>query len=169
MNLGLGFIAAALILLTAAALIRRRSGLPWGRVISEDVTRGRTLDRPLFAHAYGLTGRPDYLIERGGHSIPVELKPSRRAQRPYESDLMQLAAYCLLVEATTGRAPPYGLLRYAETTFRMPYTPAVRAELLAILDAMRTVLEEDEAERSHDEPRRCAGCGLAQICDETLA
>jgi CRISPR-associated exonuclease Cas4 len=96
------------------------------------------------------------------------VKPGRRASQPYDSDLMQLAAYCLLVEETTGRAPPYGLLRYAEATFRLDYTPALRERLLDILDEMHELLEADDAERSHDDPRRCAGCGFRSSCVDTL-
>lgn len=168
-SVALGLIGLALLLLTTGALTRRRTGLPWGRVLADDVRGGRELQRPLVARRYGLTGKPDYLIERGGASIPVELKPGRRASRPYDSDLMQLAAYCLLVEETTGRAPPYGLLRYAEASFRLDYTDAVRDELLDILDTMRELLDEDDAERSHDEAARCAGCGFRDSCEDSLA
>ena len=90
-------------------------------MIAQD-TRGRALEKPLFARRIGLTGKPDYLLDVRGNTIPVEVKPRRRAPRPYESDLMQLAAYCLLVEETIGTAPPYGLLRYAERT--APRLPA---------------------------------------------
>jgi CRISPR-associated exonuclease Cas4 len=164
----LALIAVAFVLLAGAAVLRRRSGLPWGRVTADDVGAGRTLQRALVSRRYGLTGKPDYLIDRGGASIPVEVKPGRRASQPYDSDLMQLAAYCLLVEETTGRAPPYGLLRYAEATFRLDYTPALRERLLDILDEMHELLEADDAERSHDDPRRCAGCGFRSSCVDTL-
>lgn len=159
----------AVVSLLLALSLRRRSGLPWAPVAASDVGVGRRLERPLYAAAYGLTGKPDYLLEQGGRLVPVEVKPSRRADRPYAADLMQLAAYCLLVEATTGHAPPYGLLRYAEASFRLNYTAAVRNELLAILDEMRDLLEAADCPRSHDEPRRCAGCGFAAICDEALS
>jgi CRISPR-associated exonuclease Cas4 len=168
-SLALGLVGLALALLAVAALARRRSGLPWGRVLADDVGAGRTLQRPLYARRYGLTGKPDYLLERGGATIPVEVKPGRRSPRPYDSDLMQLAAYCLLVEESTGAAPPYGLLRYADATFRLTYSEAVRDELLATLEAMRDLLEADDAERSHDDPRRCAGCGFRASCEDSLA
>lgn len=167
--LALLLITAALVLIAGAALLRRRSGLPWGRVLRDDAGAGRALERPLSSRRLGLTGKPDYLIERGGAQIPVEVKPGRRAREPYASDLMQLAAYCALVEETSGRAPPYGLLRYAEATFRLDYTPAVRERLLEILDEMHDMLDADDAARSHDDPRRCAGCGFRAICDDSLA
>lgn len=166
--LALGLITIAALAFGLALLLRRSSGLPWGRVVAEDVGRERSLQRPLFAERYGLTGKPDYLIEQRNTIIPVEVKPGRRTSRPYESDLMQLAAYCLLVEESSGRAPPYGLLRYANQTFRLDYTPAVRRQLLNLIEEMRALLDEDACERSHDDPRRCAGCGFIEICDDAL-
>lgn len=167
--IALSLIMLALLLLAGAALLRRRTGLPWGRVRADDVGAGRALARPLVARRLGLTGKPDYIIERGGAQIPVEVKPGRRASRPYDSDLMQLAAYCLLLEETHGHAPPYGLLRYAEQSFRLDYTPAVREQLLVILDEMHSLLDADDAARSHDDPRRCAGCGFRAACEDSLA
>ncbi|RRR67818.1 MAG: CRISPR-associated protein Cas4 [Candidatus Viridilinea halotolerans] len=167
-NLALGLIALALLLLTGAVLLRRRTGLPWARVRSEDVRDHHAPERPLYARRYGLTGRPDYLLERHGHLIPVEVKPSRSAPKPYPSDLMQLAAYCLLVEETSGQAPPYGLLRYADTTFRLAYTPAVRAELLATIEAMHEILDAEDVARSHEQAARCRGCSLRGECDDAL-
>ncbi|HEX5691877.1 MAG TPA: Dna2/Cas4 domain-containing protein [Roseiflexaceae bacterium] len=167
-------VALGLALLLIAALfwiwglrLRRTTGLPWAPVLAQD-TYGPALEKPLFARRLGLTGKPDYLLDIRGATIPVEVKPGRRAARPYESDLMQLAAYCVLVEETSGDAPPYGLLRYAERTFRLDYTAQVRDELLDLLDEMRALLDDDDCERSHDDPRRCAGCGFFEQCDDAL-
>lgn len=167
-------VAVALVVLALATLIvalrtRARSGLPWAPLLADDAGAGRAIDRPLVARRYGLTGKPDYIIERGGRQIPVEVKPGRRATQPYQSDLMQLAAYCLLIEETSGQAPPYGILRYAETSFRLVYSDAVREELLEIVDEMRELLAADDAARSHHEARRCGGCGFADICEQSLA
>jgi len=166
--LAIAILALSLAALAAALWLRQRSGLPWAPVVADDVSAGRALQRPLYSRRHGLTGKPDYLIERRGAPIPVEVKPGRRADRPYDSDLMQLAAYCLLVEETAGAAPPYGLLRYAERTFRLDYTPAVRTALLDILDEMRDLLDADDAARSHEDRRRCAGCGFVEICEDAL-
>jgi hypothetical protein len=75
-------------------------------------------------------GKPDYLLQRREGLIPVEVRPTRRAKQPYESDMMQLAAYCLLVEVCLGERPPYGLLRYANHTFRIDYDDALRDDAL---------------------------------------
>ena len=168
MFIGILLIVLALAALLFALRLRRATGLPWVAVAASDVGTGRQLQRPLYAARYGLTGKPDYLLEHGGSYVPVEVKPARRAKQPYDSDLMQLAAYCLLVEESTGRTPAYGLLRYAEASFRLDYTDAVRDDLLTIIDEMRELLDADDCPRSHDEARRCASCGFVEICDEAL-
>lgn len=164
---GLALLLLALLAGLWALRLRRSTGLPWAPVVYQD-TGGRAPEKPLIARRLGLVGKPDYLIEVRGRSVPVEVKPGRRAARPYESDLMQLAAYCVLVEETSGVAPPYGLLRYAEQTFRLDYTVQTRENLLAILDEMRGALGAENCDRSHDDPRRCAGCGFFEQCEQAL-
>ncbi len=165
-TVGLALLALALAALIGAWRLRARSGLPWAPVVYRD-TDAQSPGRPLVARRLGLVGKPDYLIETRGRLIPVEVKPGRNALRPYESDLMQLAAYCLLIEETTGVAPPYGLLRYADRTFRLSYTARVREETLALIDEMRAALD-NECDRSHDDPARCRGCGFFTVCDQAL-
>ena len=168
MTLALLALALGLLLLFLASRLRSRTGLPWRTVAYQD-TGGRRPERPLISRRYGLVGQPDYLLEERGLLIPVEVKPGRGARSPYESDIMQLAAYCLLVEDQLGRAPTHGLLRYKHDTFQIDWTPELREELLAILEELRADMGPDEVERSHDEPRRCAGCGFSDRCDESLA
>ena len=149
-------------------MLRRRTGLPWAPITYRD-TDAHQPEKALFARRIGLTGKPDYILELRAHSIPVEVKPGRIAHRPYESDLMQLAAYCLLIEETSGVTPPYGLLRYAEHTFRLDYTPHVRERVLSIVTEMRDLLEESDCARSHNDVYRCRSCGFFDQCDDALA
>jgi len=156
-----------------ALALRRNTGIPWVRVVGSDTggDHHHSLAQPLLARQIGLTGKPDYILEKGGVWFPVEVKPGRHATSPYESDVMQVAAYCLLLEETTGSPPPYGLLRYARTTFRVPYTPSVRERVLNVLEAMWADLTDDDDEpcaRSHSNPARCRHCGFVAICEESL-
>jgi CRISPR-associated exonuclease Cas4 len=155
---------SAILLLIAAIALRSNSGLPWGRVRDDDAGVRHVPQRPLRSRRYGLVGRPDYVLERGRHLIPVELKPDREADQPYAADLAQLAAYLLLVEEQSGRPPPYGLLRYRHRTFRLRYTRRVRQELLTTLREMRDLLHHHDVARSHNERVRCLGCALRSVC-----
>jgi len=163
-----GLLALALALIVAALVLRRRTGIPWRRVAYSDTGAWQRAERPLLSERYGLVGKPDYLVEKGRWVIPVEVKPTRRAPEPYPSDIMQLAAYCLLVEDSLGVRPPYGLLRYAETTWRIDWTPRLQRELLAMVAEMQQENPRRSSARSHADPGRCAGCGFRDQCDEAL-
>jgi CRISPR-associated exonuclease Cas4 len=154
---------AALFLLAWAGRQRQELGLPAGEIVDEDMSGWQRCQEPLRSVQHGLLGRPDYLVQDGKQVIPIEVKPSRHVARPYESDVGQLLAYCLLVEEAYGR-PPYGLLRYAERTFRIPYTPQTRRRLVGLLAQMREESEMPKVPPNHDQPRRCRGCGYRAQC-----
>ncbi len=145
------------------------SGLPAGRVIYVDTGAFGRPERPLFAHVERLAGKPDYLVQDGAAIIPVEVKTARAPEAPYASHVMQLAAYCLLVEAEYGVRPPYGIVKYPERAFAVDYTPALESELRATLDAMRADRHARDVDRSHDDPARCRRCGVREACDQRLA
>ena len=165
-------VLALLITGVALLLLSRRSraatGLPTGRIVYSDTGGWQPVASPLLSRRYGLVGKPDYVVEERGEWTPVEVKPTRRATTPYLSDVLQLAAYCLLIEDVWGRAPRRGLLRYSEQTFAVDYTPDLRATLLATLDEMRTQARARDVARDHTEAGRCRACGVRAACDERL-
>lgn len=162
-------LALGLLLLWLAQRGWARSGLPQGRVVYTDTGGWNRLERPLFSRQSLLTGKPDYLIADGADVIPVEVKSSRAPAQPYPSHLLQLAAYCLLVEECYRRRPPYGIVKYADRAFEVEYTPELEDQLLTILECMRTDLTDGNAPRSHEEPRRCQACGYRRWCEQGLA
>jgi CRISPR-associated exonuclease Cas4 len=148
---------------------RHEAGLPPGRIVYADTGDWRAPKEPFFSAAHGLTGKPDYLVRARAGLVPVEVKSRPAPPQPYASHVLQLAAYCLLVEDAEGRAPPYGLIKYADAVFEIEYTPALRRELLDLLEAMRSARRAGLApSRNHDDPRRCAGCGYRPMCDKSL-
>jgi CRISPR-associated exonuclease Cas4 len=169
--MALGFfalLALGLLLLWVARRGRARSGLPQGRVIYTDTGGWNRLERPLFSRELLITGKPDYLVADGNDVIPVEVKSCHAPAQPYLSHVLQLAAYCYLVEECYRRRPPYGIIKYADRTFEIDYTPELEDELLATLDDMRDDLDHDDAPRNHDEPTRCQSCGYRQQCTQAI-
>lgn len=167
--LGLILLLIALILFWQAGRAQKAAGLPGGRVIYTDTRSwGSKIEKPLYDGALGLTGKPDYLVEKNGHTIPVEVKSGKAPQSPYDAHIYQLASYCLLVEKTTGRRPPYGILHYEDRDFAVDYTPALESALLDILAEMRRDERRDEVARSHENAARCAKCGFRNICEQKL-
>lgn len=158
----------ALVLLWLSTRQRRLSGLPGGRIIYTDTQQWRPVEKPLFAGALGLTGKPDYLVESGKQIIPVEVKSTRGAVGPLDAHVYQLAAYCLLVKHAYRVRPAYGILHYPDRTYQIDFTPELETAVLALMDEMRDQDRRKEVERSHEAAARCRGCGFRNICDQRL-
>ena len=148
---------------------RMAAGLPGGRVIYTDTHGWNKLEKPLFHAALDLTGKPDYLIEKDGKIIPVEVKSGRAPDAPYDSHIYQLASYCLLVEKTYNKRPPYGIIHYEGRDFAVDYTRELESSLLDLLAEMKRDERRREVTRSHEQASRCRGCGFRDICDQKVA
>jgi len=169
LGVGLLLVAAGLVLLAWSRLQRARAGLPSGEVVYADTGAWQRCERPLYSQEHRLSGKPDYLVRERRQIVPVEVKPGRRADEPYEGDILQLAAYCLLVDEEFGRRPRYGYLKYQQQVFRIDYSHALEQELLRRLKAMREDAAADEVGVSHREPGRCLACGHREHCGQQLA
>jgi len=167
----------ALILILIGVLVfwlGRRSqaeaGLPIGRVIYSDTRGWQAIEKPLYSRAHRLTGKPDYLVQQGREIVPVEVKSAHApSDGPRRSHVLQLAAYCLLIEETYRQRPKYGIVKYADRMFAVDYTETLRTALLDVIAAMRDDLARAEAQRSHHEAARCMHCGYRHACEERLA
>lgn len=159
----------ALLLLWQSSRQRRVAGLPDGRILYSDTREWGKQEKPLYHAALGLTGKPDYLVEKNGRIIPVEVKSGRAPQAPYDSHIFQLASYCLLVENAYGKRPPYGIIHYEDRDFAVDYTRELEAALLELLADMKADEKRREIHRSHEQASRCARCGYRHGCDQSLA
>ncbi len=147
---------------------RKAAGLPGGRVIYTDTHGWGKVEKPLFYAALELTGKPDYLIERNGQIIPVEVKSGRAPEAPYDSHIFQLASYCLLVDKTYGKRPPYGIIHYENRDFAIDYTRELESALVDLLADMKEDEMKRDVPRSHEQASRCARCGFRNVCDQSL-
>jgi CRISPR-associated exonuclease Cas4 len=158
----------AIAFLIISSLQRKSAGLPSGRVVYSDTRSWGKVEKPLFDPLFSLTGKPDYLVEQNGTLVPVEVKSGWAPDEPRQGHIFQLAAYCLLVERTTGKRPPYGLIAYRNRTFVVDYTPQLETQLTDLLAEIHRQERQPEVHRSHEEPARCAACGYRSICNEKL-
>jgi CRISPR-associated exonuclease Cas4 len=123
----------------------------------------------LVSEKYGLRGRPDYILTEGDHIIPVEVKTGRTPRGPLFSHILQIAAYCLLVEDRYGKAPPYGVIRYPEASHEIEYNEDLKKLLVGKIEEMRKALAKGEAHRNHRRPAKCVHCSRREVCPERLA
>ncbi|MBE0682928.1 MAG: CRISPR-associated protein Cas4 [Anaerolineales bacterium] len=147
---------------------QKAAGLPGGQVIYTDTRGWGKVEKPLYYPALALTGKPDYLIEKNGQIIPVEVKSGRAPEAPYDSHIYQLASYCLLVEKTYGKRPPYGIIHYENRDFAIEYTRELETALIELLADMRVDEAKKDVPRSHEQASRCKRCGFRNVCDQSL-
>ena len=146
----------------------KQAGLPSGRVVYADPGLWGRPEKPFYYSGLGLTGKPDFVVNQKGRLLPVEVKSSWAPPTPYDSHILQLGIYCLLIEKTTGKRPPYGILKYRNRTFAIDYTQSLEDSVIAVVEQIRTQKNRRQASRSHDDARRCAHCGYRRVCDQRL-
>lgn len=173
--LGWAGLGVALMLLAVVVGLRARqwwdeAQMPAGDVVYSDAGAWYPQREPLYSPRLLLVGRPDYLVEgHDGEIIPVEVKSSKAPESPYPGHVLQLAAYCALVEENYAVRPVYGIIQYKDRAFAVTYTDEMEADLLDVLDDMRDDLYAEDVDRDHEDWRRCAGCGHRNHCYQRLA
>jgi len=164
------FALLAVMLLFWSGRLRESSGLPDGEIVYSDRETWQEVPKPLLDDDLGLVGKPDYLVRTAeGEIVPVELKSSRAPAEPREGHMMQLAVYCALVEYNYGVRPSHGIIQYADKSFAVDYTDELEEDLLDLIADMRQDLYAGDVGRSHENGRRCAACGVREVCDQRLA
>ena len=151
------FLLGLLLFLSAR---RARAGFGHGRTVSRD-------DMLLVSPRYGLSGRPDRIVNVNGHYIPEEKKPGRQVYDAYRA---QMGVYLLLIEEQYGIRPPYGVLILGDgRRVKIPNTDALRAWVLAIATNIRQHRQRLEVTLSPpNNPRQCLACGQRGHCTVRL-
>jgi CRISPR-associated exonuclease Cas4 len=122
--------------------------------------------RLLHSEEHALSGRPDYILDIEGGLVPVEVKTGRVPRGPLFSHVIQLAAYCLLLE-NEGKVS-YGILKYGDVEHIIAFDEHLRSTLLSKMADMREVMASGEAHRNHDRPGKCRSCSRRERCPERL-
>lgn len=161
----------AILLITSAAWIRRSVrtkkksyGIPEGLILYSDLNVPAA---PLFSRRFRLTGKPDYIVRKENQCIPVEVK-SGKGPRPHQSQVFQLAAYCQILEDTSGVFVPEGILVYNNVPYTIRFDPKLRFELESVMKTMRASLRSGVVKRNHHEPGRCHHCSMKQYCTDSI-
>ena len=149
--------------------LRQQTGVPEGEILLSDTNGWLANDQTLYTADLHLAGKPDYLVRQpNGSLVPVEVKSSPAPTQPHASHVLQLAAYCYLVESNYGARPPYGLIQYQDHAFQVEYTAELEDELLDTIALMREDLFAPHVPPQHNEKSRCAACGHRPHCQERL-
>lgn len=130
----------------------------------DEATAGLLIDEQT-----GLRGRPDQIVIVEGEFIPVEQKTGKIPEKPHKSHKMQLLAYLHLVESTTNRKPPYGVLRYgSENLHTIDWDDESKHILFSAVKEVQRLMTEGGAERNHNRKGKCQSCSRRYACDSSL-
>jgi CRISPR-associated exonuclease Cas4 len=147
-------------------LIRERHralGLPEGELVYEDADGE---GEPLSSSAFPLVGKPDYIVELpDGRPVPIELKLGvHDASSPYSNHIIQVGAYCLILEDYFERPPTHAVLRYADREFTIDYTPALRRKVIKLLAEMERCSEQQPPPLTRQRALKCRVCVFQPVC-----
>ena len=146
---------------------RKKAGLEEGTELmySDDDKSSDLLIDPVS----GLRGRPDQIVIIDGEFIPVEQKTGKVPKKPHTSHRLQLLAYISLVETSTNKSPPYGVLRYGEDDVHQVFWDQHAQKHLqeSIIEVQRLMVEGG-AKRNHEREGKCRHCSRRYVCSESL-
>lgn len=138
----------------------------------------------LESEALGLRGKVDCLRRRDASLIPYEHKRGRSMPEKWSkdeeadaaskrgsalawpSDRLQVAAYAMLIEESTGQSIPEARVRYHQDniTVRVPVNEAARAEVRQAIERARELAASVERPPVTTNEQRCVKCSLAPAC-----
>jgi len=143
---------------------KRTYGIPEGLILYSDLN---VPAEPMFSKRFRLVGKPDYIVQNEDRYIPVEVK-SGGQPHPQHNHVLQLAAYCQILEDVSGTFVPEGILVYNNVPYTIAFDPQLRFELASVMNLMRTSLYDGVVMRNHQEPGRCKRCSLRRYCDDRM-
>ena len=146
---------------------REKAGLDEGtELLYSDDDKSSDL---LMDNESGLRGRPDQIVIIDGEFIPVEQKTGKVPKKPHQSHRLQLLAYISLVETSTTKSPPYGVLRYGNEDIHQVYWDEHAKQHLreSIIEVQRLMVEGG-AQRNHEREGKCRSCSRRYACSESL-
>jgi hypothetical protein len=131
-------------------------------------TRYRPPNSTLIDPTLGLSGRPDFVVQRrNGELVPVEYKSTHLFVGYHEShgrtfDVIQAIAECRLVHAAFGARPSHGIILYGDVAgdgehegwVQIPYGDAEERWLRAAITQIRT----DMTRAPVPADRNCTNC-----------
>jgi CRISPR-associated exonuclease Cas4 len=116
----------------------------------------------------GVSGRVDLLIETPNGMFPVDFKDTTSPIR--HNHYVQLCAYAMLIEETFHRPASAGFIYRVPRNDVTPVdmTPALKAETLATIEAIRTLIRSERMPDATAIRGRCTDCEYRNYCGDVF-
>lgn len=145
-----------------ARLQARRSLRPYGLEDGE-----RRFNVRVYSGRLGLAGLLDEVIVTGEAAYPVDYKLATWASPSF---VVQIAAYCLMLEDDWNVASPCGFLVFIEsgTVERVEVDAGLRASVEEWLNEMREMIATERMPPPTTERARCDACEHRRLCGDVV-
>lgn len=130
-------------------------------VVADGIAFRRSI--PLWSVQYGLRGKSDLVEFHPDGPYPVEYKVGGRRHDEHAS--LQLCAQALCLEEMLGTPVTHGAVYHHDLRRRteVPIDATLRAETIAVIEAIRTMLQDQRLPDAVNDAR-CRNCSLLDIC-----
>jgi CRISP-associated protein Cas1 len=146
-----------------------------GRTLHLDIEKAQgdeLVQLVLESEELGLRGKVDALKTANGKIIPYEHKRGRCYRNDddspgaWESDRIQLLAYCMLIESAISRDVSEGRIRYhgSNVTVTVPLDDTGRRQVREAIAEARRLQSTVERPPIAENERLCKNCSLAPVC-----
>ncbi|GAC1448414.1 MAG: hypothetical protein PVS3B1_35270 [Ktedonobacteraceae bacterium] len=142
---------------------QRALDLPEGELVYEDMDG---LGEALISEQVPLLGKPTYVVKLAdGRLAPIEVKNTEQNElKPASQHVVQIAAYCLILEDYSELPPLYGIVRYSDREFEVEYTTSLRKKVLRLLDEMALCNERQPPPLQKQKVTKCRSCLFQPVC-----
>ncbi len=146
-------------------LLKKKYKIQKGKILYQDLNKPA---KPFFSKRYRVTGKPDYVVNNHNCFIPIEVKTGTH-DKPQKNHILQLAAYCQLIEENYERFVPYGILVYSDKSqYKIPFDPKIRFEFESTVKEIRQNMKTGMIARNHNDLFKCKKCSMRLNCDFKL-
>ncbi len=121
----------------------------------------------LASELWGIRGKADFARYRDGNLVAIEHKKGRsKGAAAWDTDILQVTAYAVLLEEHFGKSVPEGRIRYHATnkTVRVTVDDAARDRLRGAIARARVLSRSLQRPPVTDNENLCAKCSLAPVC-----
>ncbi len=138
----------------------------------------REFDVALSSTRYGLRGKADLVVwidpqdcsagnPPPGEFVVVDYKLSSVAGEHFK---LQLTAYALMIEETSGLTAKCGYLYFIpkRRSEKVQFTPRLREKLLMTLDAMHRMLHTESMPAPTPNRNKCLACEFRRFCNDVV-
>ncbi len=145
-------------------VVKQQYMIPEGSIIYDDLI---SPSESLYSPQFFLSGKPDYILKKKEGCIPVEVKTGNHVQ-PQNHHVMQLMAYCQIVQDFYQQMVPYGILIYIDTEkkFTIPFTNDRKKQLHHTIHLMKDSCQRmtDKNLWEYIDESRCSHCSMKNYC-----